>query len=203
MGGGRSRTLSLMATNLLDWCAKRHVSLTDSRAGEADCSGRLALDERVDNPYRVDPSKGHCVPDTGISFLGSPSHRSVCHEAEQSTSDFHFSLPRPVSMAVDATSQSWEGMIAYAFPLIPLLMKVLLKIEKETCLVIMAASCWESHPFFPVLLSDGCTSSQTSNSEGSFDPASIPYSSSEAGNLQFTNLSAWYAAGRPREGKLF
>ena len=26
---GRSRTLSLIATNLLDWCAKRHVSLTD------------------------------------------------------------------------------------------------------------------------------------------------------------------------------
>ena len=137
----------------------------------------------------MDPSKGHSVPDTGISFLGSLSHKSICHEAEQSTSDFHFSLPRPVSMAVDATSLSWEGMIAYAFPPIPLLMKVLLKMEKETCLIILTAPCWESHPFFPVLLSDCCTSSQTSNSEGSFDPASIRYSSSEAGNLQPVRLA--------------
>ena len=34
-----------------------------------------------------------------------------------------------------------------------LLLKVLLKMEKETCLVILIAPCWESHPCFPVLLS--------------------------------------------------
>ena len=50
-------------------------------------------------------------------------------------------------------SRSWEGMLAYAFPPIPLLLKVLLKMEKETCLVILIAPCWESHPCFPVLSS--------------------------------------------------
>ena len=38
-------------------------------------------------------------------------------------------------------------------------------------------------------VSDICTSSQTSNSEGSFDPASFPSSSSEAGNLQPARLA--------------
>ena len=38
-------------------------------------------------------------------------------------------------------------------------------------------------------VSDGCTSSQSSNSEVSFDPASFPSSSAEAGNLQPARLA--------------
>ena len=59
----------------------------------------------------------------------------------------------PLAWTVDAMSLSWKGMIAYAFPPIPLLLKVVLKMESETCLVILIAPCWENHPYFPVLLS--------------------------------------------------
>ena len=81
----------------------------------------------------------------------------------------HFQIP--VAWAVDATSLSWDGMISYAFPPIPLLMKVLLKMEKESCLVILME---ESFILPGPAVSDGCTSSQASNSEGSFDPSSFP-----------------------------
>ena len=128
---------------------KTGVSDIQVRARKTKCSGRLAIQERADNPHRVDYPQGDTVSD--ISNLGSPSLRSVCHEVEQSASGFHFSFSR--AWAVDTMSLSWEGMIAYAFPPVPLLMKVLLKMEKETCLVILIAPCWESHLFFPVLLS--------------------------------------------------
>ena len=127
------------------------VSDSQIRSRQTECTRRFALEEGADHSYRPDSPQGHSVSD--FSLLGSPTHRSVCHETKQSTTDLCVSISRPLSLAVDAMSLSWEGMLAYAFPPIPLLLKVLLKMEKETYLVILIAPCWESHPCFPVLLS--------------------------------------------------
>ena len=65
-------------------------------------------------------------------------------------------------------------------------MKVLLKMEKETCLVILVAPS----SILPCpAVSDDCPSSQDSNLEGSFDLPSFPSFSSEAGNLQPAHLA--------------
>ena len=130
---------------------KTGVSDSQVCARKTKCSCRLAIQERADNQHGVDYPQGDTVSD--ISILGSPSLRSVCHEVEHQLPVFISPFQDPRAWAVDAMSLSWEGMIAYAFPPVPLLMKVLLKIEKETCLVILIAPSWESHPFFPVLLS--------------------------------------------------
>ena len=44
-------------------CETPCVSDSQVRTGEAKCCGRLALEEKADNPYIVDPSQGHPVPD--------------------------------------------------------------------------------------------------------------------------------------------
>ena len=151
-GGGRFRTLSFMATKLLAWCAKRQVSLT----------------------AKFIPSKLNVLANS-LSRKGQIIHTEWTLHRGTLSQIFHFwevphidlfatrlnnQLPTfvspfhdPFAWAVDAMSLSWEGMLAYAFPPIPLLLKVLLKMEKETCLVILIAPCWESHPCFPVLLS--------------------------------------------------
>ena len=163
------------------------VSDSQVRAGEAECSGRLALEERADNPYRVDPSQGHSVSD--ISFLGSPSYGSVCHEAEQSTSDFHFSLSRPVSMGSGCHVPVMGGNDSICIPSHPTSDEGLAENGERNLLGHSDSSLLGEPSVLPgSAVSDGC--SQTSNSEVSFDPASFPSSSSKAGNLQPTKKSA-------------
>ena len=93
---GRSRTLSLMGTNLLDWCMKRHVSLTARFVpGKlnvlADCLSRKG--QIINTEWIL--NKGTL---SQFSILGDPPLKSVHHEAEQSTSSVCFSIPRSTGM---------------------------------------------------------------------------------------------------------
>ena len=166
---------------------KTGVSDSQVCARETKCSGRLAIQERADNPHRVDYPQGDTVSD--ISILGSPSLRSVCHEVEQSTSGFHFSFSRSTglgsgchvsfmggndSLCIPSSSTSHEGTSENG--------------ERDLfghphCTVLGKPSVFPSSAF-----SASCLSSQDSNSEGSFDPASIPPSSSKP---EIYNLHAW------------
>ena len=151
-GGARSRTLSFMATNLLDWCMKRHVSLTARFVpGKlkvlADCLSRKG--QIVHTEWTLHKGTLSQI----FQFWETPHLDLFATRLNNRLPVFVSPFHDPQAWAVDAMSLSWEGMIAYAFPPIPLLMKVLVKMEKETCLVILIAPCWESHPFFPMLLS--------------------------------------------------
>ena len=151
-GGGRSRNLSFMATNLLDRCAKRHGSLTAKFV-----PGKLNV--LADSLSR----KGQIIHTEWTLHKGTLSQIFLFWEVphiylfatrlNNRLPIFISPLQDPLAWAMGAMSLSWEGMIAYAFPPIPCLMRVLLKMENETCLVILIAPCRESHPFFPVLLS--------------------------------------------------
>ena len=55
--------------------------------------------------------------------------------------------PSP-SLAVDALAMSWSGLTAYAFPPIPMLHQVILKIGRESCRVILIAPCWPRQLWF-------------------------------------------------------
>ena len=167
---------------------KTGVSDSQVRARETKCSGKLAIQERADNPHRVDYPQGDSVSD--ISILGSPSLRSVCHEVEQSTSGFHFSFSRSTglgsgchvsfmggndSLCIPSSSTSHEGSSENG--------------ERDLfghphCTMLGKPSVFPSSAF-----SASCPSSQDSHSEGSFDPASIPPSSSEAGDIQPARLA--------------
>ena len=122
---------------------KTCVSLDQVCTRETECLSRLAFPERTDNSTLSQIFHLWEVPHIDL-FATRMNNRLPIF-----ISPFH----DPRAWAVDAMSLSWEGMIAYAFPPIPLLMKVLLKMETETCLVILIPPCWESQPFFPVLLS--------------------------------------------------
>ncbi|MBV2113362.1 MAG: hypothetical protein KUF82_20615 [Candidatus Thiodiazotropha sp. (ex Ctena orbiculata)] len=151
-GGARSRTLSFMATKLLAWCAKRQVSLTARFV-----PGKLNV--LADSLSR----KGQIIHTEWTLHMGTLSQ--IFHFWEVPHIDlfatrwnnrlpvFVSPVQDPLAWAVDAMSLSWEGMLAYAFPPFPLLLKVLLKIERENCLVILIAPLWESHPSFPILMS--------------------------------------------------
>ena len=138
---------------------------------EAERSGRLPLQERADSSHGVDHSQGHPVSE--FSILRDPPLRSVCHEAEQSTSGFCFSIPRSTSISPNPTPN--EGAREngernmFGHPDSSMLVK----------------SPILSDASFPV----GCSSNQYFNSGGSFEPTSLPSFSSEAGILQPTRLA--------------
>jgi hypothetical protein len=61
-------------------------------------------------------------------------------------------IPDPLAIGVDSLSMSWKGMRGYAYPPPAILNKVLIKIEKEECVVVLIAPKWERMNWYPKLL---------------------------------------------------
>ena len=61
-------------------------------------------------------------------------------------------VPDPAVWAMDALSVPWAGLLAYAFPLLPILSKVLKKAREEQATLILIAPRWPAQPWFPELL---------------------------------------------------
>ena len=77
-------------------CETTGVSDSQIHSRQTERTRRFALEEGADHSYRVDSPLGHSVSD--FSLLGSPTHRSVCHETKQSTTDLCVSISRPLSL---------------------------------------------------------------------------------------------------------
>ena len=60
--------------------------------------------------------------------------------------------PEPQAWRTDALSFPWTGLFTYVFPPISLLYRVLGKIEREQCRVLLIAPLWPRKPWFPSLL---------------------------------------------------
>ena len=57
--------------------------------------------------------------------------------------------PEPEEEVCEALHASWQGMLAYAFPPLSLLLQVLLKVSQEECERILIAPLWPSRPWSP------------------------------------------------------
>ena len=138
--GGAVWTLSFVATNLLEWCMKRQVSLTAKFV-----PGKLnVLADSLSRKGQIMHTEWTIHKGTLsqiFQFWEVPHLDLFATRLNNQLPVFISPFQDPRAWAVDAMSFSWEGMIAYAFPPVPLLMKILLKMEKETCLVILIAPC--------------------------------------------------------------
>ena len=61
-------------------------------------------------------------------------------------------VPDPTAWAVDALSITWSNLLSYAFPLIPILGKVLRKARDERATLILVVPHWPAQAWFPELL---------------------------------------------------
>ena len=61
-------------------------------------------------------------------------------------------LPSERALAVDAFSIDWTGMIAYAYPPICLIPRLLLQMRHQHCRVLLIAPMWPRRTWFPDLL---------------------------------------------------
>ncbi|XP_038072759.1 uncharacterized protein LOC119741137 [Patiria miniata] len=60
--------------------------------------------------------------------------------------------PDPNAWQTDALSVRWDSLLAYAFPPISLVSRVLTKIEQEDCGILLIALFWPRQPWFPWLV---------------------------------------------------
>ena len=151
-GGARSHTLCSLATKILSWCQEEGITLRARfLPGKlnvlADCLSRR--NRIVHTEWTLHAG----VLSQIFHFWDTPHVDLFATRLNRRLPIFVSPVQDPLALAVDALAMSWEGMFAYAFPPSPILSKVLLKIQRENCLVILIAPCWEAQPWFPRLLS--------------------------------------------------
>jgi len=61
-------------------------------------------------------------------------------------------IPDDCAMGVDAMSMDWTNLYAYAFPPSALIPKVISKIKRTSCRVVLIAPKWPDRPWYPELL---------------------------------------------------
>ena len=151
-GGARSFSLSKRAEVVLLWCQERDISLTAKYI-----PGKLnILADPLSRSHMVLPTEWTIVhkalepvwrhwfkPDVDL-FATQFNKRLILYVSP---------VPDPQAWAIDAMSLPWDSLLAYAFPPLPILPKVLKKAREDQATLILIAPRWESQHWFPELLS--------------------------------------------------
>ena len=150
-GGARSRGLSLRAEQILLWCESNQITLSARHV-----PGKL-------NILADALSRPHCVLHTEWTIAKNALKRVWAHfhtpMVDLFATCFNFRLPLyvspvpdPQAWARDALSIEWTGLIAYAFPPLPILPKVLRKAREEKPCLLLVAPMWPAQHWFPDLI---------------------------------------------------
>ena len=148
-GGCHTPCLNNLSKEIWFWCIARNIHITAAHVPGIDNISADALSRNfIDN---IEWS------------LDEKTFKSLCFIFDQPTVDLFASrlnnkLPRffswrpdPYSEAVNAFSQSWQNLYGYAFPPFNMIGKVLNKISREKCIVLLVCPFWPSQPWFPYL----------------------------------------------------
>jgi hypothetical protein len=150
-GGTVSRSLSLQVETLLIWASSHSLELV---AVHVQGAANVLADAL---------SRAHSVVATEWTLSNRVLERVWLRffkpMVDLFASRFNHRLPVYVSpvpddqaWAVDAMSIAWSGLEAYAFPPLPLLERVLRKVELEKPRLILVAPFWPTQTWFPDLL---------------------------------------------------
>ena len=146
-GGTRSPTLCCHTMRLLSWCRDHQITL------------RAIHIAGVTNILADDLSRGRTSDPTEISLapqIAQTIFVRFCHPAIDLFASYqNKQLPvycsrtrDPRAYAADALSVDWKGLTAYAFPPISLLPKVVEKVARDDCYVLLIAPFWPKHVWF-------------------------------------------------------
>lgn len=151
-GGSRSRKLCLLSMKILTWCANHSVTL---RARFLPGKLNILADSlsREGGIVHTEWTLHAGVLKHVFSCLGTPHVDLFATRLNHQLPTYVSPVPDSLALGVDSLSMTWEGMHAYAFPPFPLLSRVMLKIRKELCLVLLIAPLWPGQPWFSLLLS--------------------------------------------------
>ena len=145
-GGTRSPQLCALTWKLLHWCMDHEISLSavhvpgeENVLPDALSRGWITPTEWTLNT-RVVQSLFRFIDRPHVDlFAARNNHQLPIYCAR--TYDPH-------AWQIDALTFRWDGLLAYAFPPISLIERVLTKLEQENCKVLLIAPFWPRQPWF-------------------------------------------------------
>jgi hypothetical protein len=155
-GGTRSAQLCYLTWDLLLWCIDHKVSLRAVHLAGTDNGLADLLSRKQVSPLEWQLDKG--VVKQLFGHLGRPLVDLFASSENAQLPTFCSWRQDPGALATDALSISWVGLIAYAYPPLALLLRVLNKIEEEGCKVILIAPVWPRRHWYVRLLQLLCES---------------------------------------------
>lgn len=117
-----------------------------------ECGGRFEF-EACEGLQRFDA--GERVFQKDRTNFGSIGGGFVCNEIDLTSEVFSW-LPHTGAEAIDAFQQNWSEMKGYAFPPIAMIQRVLLKVKRERCQLVLVTPFWVSQAWFPAVFELTC-----------------------------------------------
>jgi hypothetical protein len=161
-GGTRSPTLCLHTRKLLLWCQAQGVVL---KAIHIPGKTNILADE-LSRGWT--PTEWSLAPHIAQTIFAKTFYPTIDLFATRHNKQLPVYCTRSNDLyayAVDALTIDWSGMTAYAFPPVSLLPRVVEKIGREDCRVLLIAPYWPKHLWFrplvdlitdpPILLPEG------------------------------------------------
>ena len=148
-GGTRSARLCALTWELLHWCMEHEVVLSATHLpgvqnGFADALSR----------GQVVPTEWSLLPEVVQSIFRLIDRPHVDLFATALNNQLPVYCTRsfdPHAWRTDALAFPWDGLLAYAFPPLSLISRVLAKVERENCKILLIAPFWPRQPWFPRL----------------------------------------------------
>lgn len=162
MGGVRSRSLCIQTVRLLQWCHRQEICLQAAHIAGVDNVLADALSRRTSSIQDKTKVRGSSVEwhlnQSVCKMLFNRLQRPLIdlfanNQNKQLPTFCSWSFD-PMALAQDALTISWNRTLAYAFPPIAMIPRVLEKLtNSEACEIILIAPKWPRQPWFTRLLS--------------------------------------------------
>ena len=150
-GGSQSVPLSLRTEELLLWCQTYHISLVAKHV-----PGKLnILADALSRPHMVIQTEWTLtqkVLGTIWSLWFKPMVDLFATRFNHRLPLYVSPVPDPNALAVDALTIEWSSLLAYAFPPLPIMGKVVRKAKVDRATLILVAPNWPAQPWYPDLL---------------------------------------------------
>ncbi|XP_041446270.1 uncharacterized protein LOC121403038 [Xenopus laevis] len=145
-GGTRSQKALAEAREILQWAEQNSVRLSAIHIpGVANTKADLL------SRNQLDPGEWELHPeafDQLVSIWGRPSIDLMASRRNRKVSTFFARYRDPLAAGVDAMTQHWQFKLAYVFPPLPMLPRVLKKLKQSRATVIVVAPFWPRRTWF-------------------------------------------------------
>lgn len=151
-GGTKSPSLCFLLWDMFQWCLKRDIHLHAAHIpGKQNCLAD-SLSRGHSHVKLTEWSLHPSIVQTIFQILGTPNIDLFATKSNHKLQVYCSPIPDPLAYACDSLSINWTGMFAYAFPPPILVPKVLLKVRKETCTLLLVAPYAPHQSWFPQIL---------------------------------------------------
>lgn len=151
-GGTRSPDLCYLAWDLLKWCINHNVKIQavhipGKKNIIADALSRGKMTIRL-----TEWALNMTIVNLLFLQLGTPVIDLFATSMNKKLPVFCSPWPEETAVSIDALSMKWTNLFAYAFPPPIILNRILQKIQKEDCVILLIAPMWPRQSWYSQLL---------------------------------------------------